>query len=108
MVALSHLRQQMPKIVAFALEVFPLGETTLVCSAKLGIISLTTKFQRSNQIKCFHDYQPVVLLVGPGGGFGGDGGDGGGVVDGVAAEAALGRVVLQADDGVFAQWNQGG
>ena len=28
--ALSHLRQQMPKIVAFALEVFPFGETTLI------------------------------------------------------------------------------
>ena len=38
----------MPKIVAFALEVFPLGETTLVCSAKIVIIMQTTKFKRLN------------------------------------------------------------
>ena len=44
--ALSHLRRQMPKIVAFALEVFLYGETTLVCGTKILIILLSTKFQR--------------------------------------------------------------
>ena len=35
MTALSDRAKPIPKIVAFALEVFPLGETTLICSAKI-------------------------------------------------------------------------
>ncbi len=51
MTALSDRAKPIPKIVAFALEVFPFGETTLVCSAKLMKILQSTKYKCSKNKK---------------------------------------------------------
>ena len=42
---LSDRAKPIPKIVAFALEVFPFGETTLICMAKIEINLPSTKIK---------------------------------------------------------------